>query len=60
MATLAIHSLLGLLLAGGMLLAYFYAALLIMQKVFDQVFLFAIAPVIATTSVLDGGKRIGL
>lgn len=28
-----------------------------MTKIFDQVFLFVISPAIATTSILDGGKR---
>ena len=55
--TVLLHALMGFIIGLGVLLAYFYAGLLIMQKVFDQVFLFIMSPVIATTSVLDGGKR---
>lgn len=50
-------TLMGLVISIGVLLAYLFASITILQKIFDQVFLFILSPVIATTSVIDGGKR---
>ena len=47
-----------LAVAIGVLVAYFFAGFTTMMKIFEQVFLFCISPVIATTSVIDGGKRL--
>lgn len=47
----------GLVISLGVLIAYVYASMTIMQKTFDQAFLFILSPIIATSSVLDGGKR---
>lgn len=44
-------------ISAGVLLAYLFAGFTIVTKIFDQVFLFVISPAIATTSILDGGKR---
>lgn len=55
-----LSAVLGGVLGYGVVVAYFFAAFMIMHKVFDQVFLVIIGPIVATTSIIDGGKRIGM
>lgn len=55
--TITFTALMGLVISIGVLLAYLFASITILQKIFDQVFLFILSPVIAISSVLDGGKR---
>lgn len=52
------NMLLVFIISAGVLLAYLLAGITIVVKIFDQVFLFCISPIIATTSILDGGARI--
>ena len=51
---------LGAVLGYGVVMAYFFASFMIMHKVFDQIFLVIIGPIVATTSIIDGGKRIAI
>ena len=51
---------LGAVLGYGVVTAYFFASFMIMHKVFDQIFLVIIGPIVATTSIIDGGKRIAM
>ena len=55
--TIIFTTVMGLVISIGVLIAYVYASMTIMQKTFDQAFLFILSPIIAISSVLDGGKR---
>lgn len=51
--TMLIVAILGI----GVLIGYFLASVSLLQKMFDQIFLFVVSPFIATTMVMDGGAR---
>lgn len=58
MGSIVLCAIFGFFIGAGVMLGYFYAGFTIMIKIFDNVFLFCLSPVVATSSVLDGGKRI--
>lgn len=49
-----------LLAAGGIgvFMGYLFAGMSLLQKTFDQIFLFICSPFIAMTTIIDGGKRL--
>ena len=51
--TMILSSVMGI----GVFLGYLLAALTVLQKTFDQIFLFIISPFIAPTMMIDGGAR---
>ena len=42
----------------GVFMGYVFAGMSLLQKTFDQIFLFICSPFIAMTTIIDGGKRL--